>query len=161
MAQLVQGSQKWIRHNSLLWQRWLVTALVLLLAPAIGYVASPHYTRLVLMGILGLVAGVAGLWLLLRWPALGLVLLIPANMVVPVAIGTGTQTTISATIMLVALMLGLWLYRMTTSGEGFHLYQSGTIPPLLLLIVVAVLAFLSGQLPWFQTGPAPLTAQLG
>ena len=161
MAQLVQGSQKWIRHNSLLWQRWLVTAFVLLLAPAIGYVASPHYTRLVLVGMLGLVIGIAVVRLLLRWPALGLVLLIPANMVVPFAIGTGTNTSIHATILLIALLLALWIYQMWSSGEGFRLYQSGTIPPLLLLIVVAVLAFFSGQLPWFQSAHAPLPAQLG
>ena len=161
MAQLVQGSQKWIRHNSLLWQRWLVTAFVLLLAPAIDCVASPHYTRLVLVGMLGLVIGIAVVRLLLRWPALGLVLLIPANMVVPFAIGTGTNTSIHATILLIALLLALWIYQMWSSGEGFRLYQSGTIPPLLLLIVVAVLAFFSGQLPWFQSAHAPLPAQLG
>lgn len=161
MAQHVRSSQKWIGRNSLLWQRRLIVAAVLFLAVTVGYGFSPRYGTLLLQGLLGLVAAAAGLHLLLRWPALGLVLLIPANMVVPVAIGTGTQTTISATILLLVLLLGLWLYQMWARGDGFRLYRSATIPPLLLLIVVAVLAFVAGQLPWFPTDPAPLPAQLG
>lgn len=161
MAQLLQSPQKWMRNNSQLWQRWLVAALVLLLAPAIGYVAPPHVARLLLMGLIGLAVMGVGLWFLLRWPALGLVLLIPANMVVPFSIGTGTNTSIHATILLIILLLGLWVYQMWQRGEGFHLYGSATIRPLLLLIVVAVVAFVAGQLPWFPTDPAPLPAQLG
>jgi hypothetical protein len=149
MTQLGHGSQKWIQANSQRWQRWLVAGLVLLLAPAIGYVASPGYARLLLLGILGLVAAVAGIRVLFRWPALGLVLLIPANMVVPFSIGTGTQTSINMTVLLVMALLALWLYQMWQQGGGLKLYSPATMTPLLLLLVVTVIAFVAGQLPWF------------
>jgi O-antigen ligase len=161
MTQLGHGSQKWIQANSQRWQRWLVAGLVLLLAPAIGYVASPGYARLLLLGILGLVAAVAGIRVLFRWPALGLVLLIPANMVVPFSIGTGTQTSINMTVLLVMALLALWLYQMWQQGGGLKLYSPATMTPLLLLLVVTVIAFVAGQLPWIQSEQAPLAAQIG
>jgi O-antigen ligase len=161
MGQLLHSSHKWIERNRLLWLRWLIPALVLLLAPAIGYGASPNNGRLLLLGLLGLSGAFVLVQMLLRWPGLGFVLLIPANMLVPFTIGTGTQTSVNATILLILLLLGLWLYELWQRGEGLRLYRSATIPPLALLIVVTILALLAGQLPWLQTEQAPLAAQIG
>ncbi|UCG25834.1 MAG: O-antigen ligase family protein [Chloroflexota bacterium] len=113
--------------------------------------------------LLGLPLGVAGLLLFLRWPPLGLVLLIPVGMFVPFEISTGSNTTVNATILLLALLSGLWVIQLVTSRSQATPIPARILAPLLALLLIALLAFLAGQLPWFPFAgqTAPLTAQLG
>ncbi|HZD11470.1 MAG TPA: O-antigen ligase family protein [Candidatus Binatia bacterium] len=161
MTELVRAPQRWLERHTILWQRWLIVVLALLLAASIAYVASPANTMVVLMALIGLVAGLVGVQIFLRWPALGLVLLIPANMVVPFMVGTGSQTGIHATLLLLALLGALWLYDIFQNERELRLVSSRPIPPLLVLLIVSGVSFFVGQLPWFQTHAAPVTAQLG
>jgi hypothetical protein len=97
----------------------------------------------------------------LRWPPLGLATLIVASLVVPFAIGTGTQTSLNVTVLLLPVLIGLWLLDMVRRRE-LRLLPSRPILPLLALCVVAALSFVAGSLPWLifaQT--APLRAQVG
>lgn len=131
----------------------LVTLAVLALAFLLGRRASLR--DLLLLGAAGLAA------VFLRWPPLGLAALIAASLIVPFAIGTGTQTSLNVTVLLLALLLGLWLLDMVRRKE-LRLLPSRPIPPLLALCGVAILAFAAGNTPWLlfaQT--APLRAQLG
>jgi len=130
-----------------------VALLVLALAFWLGQRASLRWLALLAGGIGGVV--------LLMWPSLGLFALVPAALVVPFEIGTGTQTSLNAAVLLLALLLGLWLLEMARRKE-LRLLPSRPIPPLLALCGAAILAFAVGNLPWFlfaQT--APLRAQLG
>lgn len=161
MTQLIRSPQRWLERNSLLWQRWAVVVIALLLTVALAYVASPDNTLLLVFALVGLAGGVVGVTVLLRWPGFGLVLLIPANMVVPFMVGTGTETGIHATILLLALLAGLWVYEMVHLRKEIRLVSSAPIIPLLLFLVVSVISFFAGQLPWFLTSSAPVTAQIG
>lgn len=167
MAELIRasrgkpGPKRWFAHNTLLWQRVAVVLMALLLAAAVAYAASPANTTLVLIALVALASGLVGVQLLLRSPGLGLILLIPANMVVPFMVGTGTQTGIHATILLLALLAGLWLYEMVHLRQEIALISSPTIALLLIFAIVSVISFFAGQIPWFHTSSAPIAAQVG
>lgn len=161
MSELIQLPRQWFDRSSLTWQRLLLIIAVLGLIPAVSYLASPDYVTYVLLGLLGLVGGIIAVRIFWLWPGLGLVLIIPANMVVPVTIGTGTQTSIHATILLVALLTALWLWKMLEEKGEIRLLDSRAHRPLLWVLIVAAVAFLVGQLRWFNATPAPIHAQIG
>jgi O-antigen ligase len=132
---------------------WIV-ALVVLLSLMIGFSGIGPL-------VLILVFGAAGAFVLLRWPLIGLVLLIPISLVVPFGIGTGTATSINATILLLVALLGIWALRMI-GGRNVRLVASPTIPPLLTLVALACLSFVVGLQPWIPFAhTAPLRAQAG
>jgi O-antigen ligase len=138
-------------HPSL--KRWIV-ALVVLFSLMIGF------SQLGVL-VLILLAGTTGAIVLLRWPLVGLVLLIPISLVVPFGIGTGTATSVNATILLLVALLGVWALRMI-GGRNVRLVSSPTIPPLLALVAIAFLSFVVGLQPWIPFAEtAPLRAQAG
>jgi len=150
---IISVPRRWLEENTQLLLRLLVVAGVLLASAYLGPRASQRYLILLLGAGMALV--------FLRWPPLGLATLIVASLVVPFAIGTGTQTSLNATVLLLPLLLSLWLLEMVR-GKELRLLPSPPIPPLLALCGVAVLAFAVGNQPWLlfaQT--APLRAQLG
>lgn len=165
MAQLSRSSHRftWRRlaRIPLPWQRWAIVVLALAFTAAVVYIASPQNITLVLTGLVALAGGVVGVQLLWRSPGLGLVLLIPANMVVPFMIGTGTGTGIHATLLLLALLGGLWIYEMVHIKKEIRLLSSPPIPILIILAITCTISFFAGQLPWFLTSSAPLPAQIG
>jgi len=152
--------QTWsLRQTS--WWRWLALVWILVLVAALGYLAPSYQPRFLLLLLVFAIAGLALIWLLSRWPALGLVLLIPANILVKYGIGTGTQTEINATILLIVLLLGIWLVGMIGQYQTIRLHHSRTNYPLIFFLVVAVLAFINGQLVWFNVPGATFQAQVG
>lgn len=111
---------------------------------------------------LGLLLGGLGLLLILRYPPVGLVLLLVSSQAIPFGLGTGTQTVLNAPTLLLMILLGLWVVEMVLQPKSHTvILRSRTIPPLLAFVVVAILAFGMGQLPWFSVPGAPLRAQVG
>lgn len=139
---------------SQLWLRPLLVVGELLFVAALAFVASQRELTLVLFLPLGL-----GLVLIfLRWPPLGLIVAPLAGMIVPFVGPSG----LNVTMILVALLLGLWLLDMMVRERQIRLAPSHTVWPLLSFLVVAAISFGVGQLPWFSFAPhAPLGAQLG
>jgi hypothetical protein len=134
-------------------KRWVI-ALVLLFSLFIGLTGLG-------VVVLVLLVGAGGLFVLLRWPLVGLVLLIPVSLVVPFGIGTGTATSINATMLLLVLLLGIWVLRMLGS-RNLRLLPSPAIPPLLALVAIAFVAFVVGLEPFIPFAKtAPLRAQIG
>ena len=129
----------------------LITAAIVLSA-GLSYRVNVLY--------LGAVVGLAGLIIIIRKPQLGIVGLVPASMVIPVAISTGTGTEINATIGLLAVLIVLWLLSMLLRRQ-VRFVSSPVMLPAISFIIAAILAFLAGQLPWFVTKPAPIAAQIG
>jgi len=149
----VSPLRRWLDQNAQLLLRLLVVAGVLLVSSYMG----PQASQRDLILLLG--AGMAIVFL--HCPPLGVAALIVASLVVPFAIGTGTQTTLNVTILLLMVLIVLWVLDMVRRDE-LRLLPSRPIPPLLALSLVALLAFGCGNLPWFlfaQT--ASLAAQLG
>lgn len=99
--------------------------------------------------------------LLLRRPILGLMALIPAGLVVPFAVGTGSATRINAVVLMLPLLILLLAAEMVMRHR-LVLYRSRTIPPLFVFCAVVALAFLAGLEPWMPfAANAPLRAQAG
>ena len=142
----------WLEHIRLPLSRVLLIAAAILGSAALAYRADVVYV--------GAVLGLAGLAVIIRKPHIGVIGLIPASMLVPVSIGTGTGTEINATVALWAALLVLWLLSMMLRRQ-VRFIASPVILPAFAFGVAAILAFLSGQLPWFVALPAPIAAQIG
>lgn len=151
---LLNQPRRRLAETSHFWSRLLIVGSVLLASAYLARRASPRY--------LALLGGAGMALIFLRWPPLGLAALIVASLVVPFAIGTGTQTSLNVTVLLLALLLGLWLFDMAARQRRIALLPARPIPPLLALCGVAVLSFAAGNLPWLTFAQAaPLRAQLG
>ena len=126
----------------------------LLLIAALAFMASQRQLTLVLF----LPLGVGLVLTFLRWPSLGLIVASVAGMVVPFLGPSG----LNVTMILVALLLGLWLLDMMVRQRQIRLAPSRTVWPLLSFLVIAFISFGVGQLPWLTFAlHAPLGAQLG
>jgi hypothetical protein len=92
----------------------------------------------------------------------GLAFLVVGNLLVPVAIPTGTQTPLNFTVLALPVLLGLWGLKVAYRGDSAVL-RARPGPPLLALTVAALLSFAIVNQPWVQiVAPlAPLRAQLG
>src|ERR1041385_313925 len=134
--------------------RSLLVVGELLLIAALAFMASSHQLTLVIL----LLLGVGSVLLFLHWPSLGLIIASFAGLVIPFSGPSG----LNVTVMLVALLLGLWLLEMITSRQQIQLARSRTLWPLFCFLGASALSFGIGQLPWFTFAVhAPLGAQLG
>ena len=134
--------------------RLAVIAGVLLASLYFGRRPSTRFILLPLAGIVVLI--------FLRWPFVGLFTLLTVALLIPFGLGTGTQTDLNIVILLLPVLIGLWFLDMLVIQRSITLRPMRVVLPLLLLCLVALLAFLMGQLPWFDALPkAPLRAQLG
>ena len=126
----------------------------LLLIAALAFMASQRQLTLVLF----LPLGVGLVLTFLRWPSLGLIVASLAGMVVPFFGPSG----LNVTMILVALLLGLWLLDRVVHQRQIRLVPSRTVWPLLSFLVIAFISFGVGQLNWLPFAlHAPLGAQLG
>jgi O-antigen ligase len=145
---------QWLIQDKQLRLRQLVVVLVLLLSVILPLEAPKRLLPLVVVLPLATVV-VFGF---MRWPPLGLIATMVAGMVVPFYGPSG----LNVTMMGIALLLGLWFVDMIARQREVKLIDSRTVRPLLALLVVTLLAFSVGQLPWFgDFQRAPLGAQLG
>jgi hypothetical protein len=139
---------------SKLWLRPLFVVGELLLIAALAFMASQRELKLVLV----LPLGVGLVLSFLRWPSLGLIVATLSGMVIPFLGPSG----LTVTMILIALLLGLWLLDMMVLQHQIQLAPSRTVTPLLAFVVVAFISFGVGQLNWLPFAlHAPLGAQLG
>jgi O-antigen ligase/polysaccharide polymerase Wzy-like membrane protein len=126
----------------------------LVLIAALAFMASQR--QLVLFLFLPL--GVGLIWTFLRWPPLGLVIACLAGLVVPYLGPSG----LNATMILLAVVLGIWLLDMMVNQRPIQFAPSRPVWSLLAFLVIALISFGVGQLPWLTFAlHAPLGAQLG
>ncbi len=110
-----------------------------------------------------LLAGVTGLLLTVRQPELGVALLPFVASVVPMSIGTGTQSQVVAAMIFTVVLMGIWLVRAVLSKD-FTILQSAVNLPTLGLMLVWVLAYVAGRVvmpPLVVAWPTFAMAQLG
>jgi O-antigen ligase len=109
-----------------------------------------------------LVVAVPGALLLLRQPQIGIAGLVVAALVVPITLNTGTESRINAPMMLIMALAGLWLFDMIINQGQIQFMRSRSLLALVALVIVAILAFIGGQLPWFREAQgASMSAQMG
>jgi O-antigen ligase len=131
----------------------LIVAVTLLLAYNFGRRPSLIYVYLPVV--------LVALWLIYKSPGFGLFCMLAATLLVPFALGTGTQSSINITLLAIPLLLGLWLVAMVWDRH-IQLAPSATNLPLAGLITAISISFLVGYLPWNVFAQlAPVRAQLG
>lgn len=125
-----------------------------LLIAALAFMASQSQLALVLV----LPFGIGTLWAFIRWPSFGLLVAAVAGILVQFTGPSG----LNLSMLMVAMMLGLWLFDMVVRQRQIRLVPSRTLWPLFIFLAVACIAFVVGQLPWLSfVLHAPLGAQLG
>lgn len=109
--------------------------------------------------ILAALLPVAGMLIVMvRYPAIGLILAIVGGVFVPFNGPSG----INITVLGVVALIGIWIFKMITENRKISFALSRTIPPVLFFIVSAILSFIFGQLPWYSfANQAPFDAQIG
>ncbi|OGO36019.1 MAG: hypothetical protein A2W35_15025 [Chloroflexi bacterium RBG_16_57_11] len=138
-------------------------ALAIIAAALLGAIMAP---RLAMNGRTGMmlpaaILGVAALVIVAKWRILGLMALPIVSLMVPLAIGTGSKTGINAAVLWLGLLLGLWILDMLARERQIRLLAYRPVIASLIFGVVVVVAFGFGQLPWFATRSATLSAQIG
>jgi hypothetical protein len=138
-------------------------ALAVIAAVLLGAIMAPRVAMNGRTGLMvaGAILGLAGIIMLVKWRILGLIALPIVSLMIPVAIGTGSQTGINAAVLWLGLLLGLWLLDMIARQRQIRLLLYRPVMVSLIFGVVVVLAFGFGQLPWFATQSATLSAQIG
>lgn len=138
-------------------RRWLqigIVVAVLLASTVISFWGS----QTVFLLLLFLLGGLALVLILLRQPNIGFILVMVGGMLVPFRGPSG----LSAGTLMVALMLGLWLLDMFIAKRNFTFIRSRIMLPVIVFLVISLLAFILGQIPWFVFArQAPISAQVG
>jgi O-antigen ligase len=145
---------RWKISISRQWIQFGIIAGVVLLSTYISFWGS-YRIKMLIPIVLG---GLGGLIVLLKQMRIGFLLVLVAGMFIPFT-GPGG---VNATVLMVALLLGLWLMEMLVVKRRFLFVQSPVMLPVILLLVVSFIAFWMGQLPWFVfADQAPLDSQIG
>jgi hypothetical protein len=139
--------------------RWGIILGVLLYCALIIPKAMEHNRNYLIL--LGLIPGLIGLLVLMRWPDLGLLAIIISGLVVPFSIGTGTGSSINVPILLVVLLIGLWVFQMIVMRESGIDRLSRPFWPAVAFIISTVISFGFGQFHWYPVPAASISAQLG
>lgn len=136
------------------WLRWGIVAGVLTISMMLALVNSLDNLQLVLLGVVGIL----GLITLVKWPALGLLVILIGNYFIAYT-GPGG---VNVVILGVAGVAVLWFADMVVRQGAIHFVHARTTTALLFFSLSAVLSFVIGQLPWQPLAShAPMTAQLG
>lgn len=141
----------WLDDHPLLWQRGLIIPGVLLLVAGLAYKLPLEYYKFVILAPFGVV----GLWVVMRWPPVRLLVLIFSSMVVPLYLRMGFTVTV------ILGLTGLWVADMVIRERQIHLPNSRTVPPLIGFLAIVIVSFVVGQLPWYPVAQSNMTGQLG
>lgn len=128
--------------------RLLVSVLVicgaLLLAVLLGRQGS--------LIVLAVEFAIAGILVLLRYPLLGFLLLIPSAIVVRLEVSTGTDVSLNPAALLVPALLGIWLIN-SLMQHSLRLAPSRVNRPLLLFLVVSLISIPISNVIWDPAVP--------
>jgi len=146
-------SFNWNISISRQWMRFGIIVTILLVTVIVSY-----WNSLIVSLLLPVVlVGIAGFLILLIQPNLGFILLFLAGFLKYSGPGG-----VNASALVVALLIGLWLLDMLVVKRSFQFINSRALMPVFVFLVVSVVAFGMGQVPWFIfANQAPLDAQVG
>jgi hypothetical protein len=147
-------AQEWFMRFAPGWIAIAVVTLSLLISTFVGRLSSLSN----MVFIAGAIVGCGGLILLLRIPQLGLFLIFLSGMF----LGYSGPGGINAAALFVVFLFGLWLVDGFVIRKSFKLADSRPLLPILVFVILAMISFFAGQLPWFMFArQAPLDAQVG
>ncbi len=88
--------------------RIVVILGVIILAAAASFASSQMLSII----LIGLPIAIGIVFLFLRYPALGIIAIIPASFIIPFEIGVSSGSSLNAPMLIIILMTGLWLFDM-------------------------------------------------
>jgi len=98
---------------------------------------------------------------LLKNPQFGLISLIPVALLVPFELATGQISKINIIIIIVAFLLGLWVFDMVVFKRQIQLSSGLSTKITIVFMVFVLLSLLIGNLPWLgNIQGAPISAQI-
>ena len=122
-------SIEWLGWNRIKLIRGLIIVGVILLSALIALQSS----RLPLPFILTLIFGIGAIVVLLSWPQFGLLLIPIVGMFIPFT-GPGG---FNVSILLIALLLGIWILRMVVGDHKIQIVSSRPILPLIIFVMTS------------------------
>lgn len=156
----IHFSRPWLEQNRPILVRIAILVVlifsIIYIVPRVA-VGEHRYPTLFLLAIFG----IAGLAVLLRFPSLALIAIVPATIAIPYGLGTGTETELPFSVLLVILALGLWVLDMLAVKREIRLLPGRAVVAAILLALSSLLSFGFGQVNWFNTSHASIMAQLG
>jgi hypothetical protein len=139
-------SRKWLQYG--------IIVVVILTAMAAAYWGS----MFLMLALIALPPGLAGIYLLIRQPNLVYLLILAGGMFAPFKGPGGVNVSVLGLLLLVFL----WFMDMLVVKREFRFIHTPAIRPLLYFMAVSVVAFAVGQISWFPfANQAPLDAQIG
>src|SRR3990172_7883019 len=155
----VLGQELLLNARLQVWLRRLIILGVIVVSLALPFLPSRRYVILVAAPAVG--GAIA--YVFLRWPPLGLATIIFGTMLLPTpGVSDPAGGRFNITMLLVAVLVGLWLFDMLARQRQLKLVPSPTNLPLLLLILISGISFINGRLNYYALAQvAPLTAQIG
>jgi len=82
-------------------------------------------------------------------------------LIVPFSIGTGSESSINAVMILLVALIGLWFLTLITQKKLAPFRPLRLEIAILVFMGLAIFSFAFGQLPWFYAQHAPIRAQIG
>jgi len=155
----IEFTKAWLEENRIILIHAAGILLILFAAVYIiplSIIGNQTLPRFILIGVLGIIGGL----IIIAKPSLTLIGIIPAAMIVPLAIGTGTGTEINAAILLEVVAIGLWFLEAAALRKPLRI-NSAPVILALALAGSAALSFIVGQINWFYTSRASVFAQVG
>ncbi len=111
-----------------------------------------------LFWLLVLLGGIGMFLVLTLQPNIGFILIFLSGIFIPFV----GPSNLNAAILMAALMLGMWLLDMLVVKRKFEFLNSRALLPVFVFLVISVVSFGMGQIPWFIfANQAPITAQAG
>lgn len=136
------------------WIQYSIIAAVIIIVMAAAFWGS----TLVMMILIALPIGIAGIYFSFRQPNLVYLLILLGGMFVPFA-GPGG---VNASVLGILFLIGIWALDMFVVKREFKFLYSRPIRPLLYFMAISTVAFGVGQISWFTfANQAPLDAQIG
>jgi O-antigen ligase len=157
-AKLFVQINNWVIVNQRRLIKVLIVSAVLVLSAGITIILPSKNFILIMVMVAALGAAI----IYLKYPPLGLIVLITGAFLLSYELGTGTQTGLNIAILLLPLMIGVWFIDKLVRQRTLQIFWSRTFFPLVGFVLICLLAFGLGQLQWFVfADQAPLRSQFG
>ena len=141
-------------RDRMIWIKRIIILAVLFVSMMLALLGSQER----LIQVLLLIAGLAGLIILLQWPAVGLFGILIGIYFIPYSGPGGVNVAILGMIAVSAL----WILDMIIRQRRVYFVEPRTTHAIFVFIISAILSFIIGQLPWQPLARhAPLATQAG
>jgi len=144
-----------IIEQAALKRRWLQLAVIfgVIVGSASLAILLPSRSHMI---VIGLPFAIIGLFVVLKWPPLGLVALVIGNLLKITAIPF-----IDFTAAILLGLFALWFFRMLALEKELKFISGPSITAVLFFTITTLLSFVVGQFPWFPVSGAPIETQIG